>query len=207
MGNKAASAVSSAKLAQADRYAPYEYTAAEEYLHKAREEAGYAEYQDAIEYGRKSEELANRARAIAVAKLAEQASKSSRVTPASEKEEPSSGEEIGRRRPPNAGRASARNGPSPNEPYGVDARSAVHAGKFLDGRHRACFAAGGCAGMQLKSNVREVRAIAKEARDNGAYNCAPRELALAETNVEFASARAGSRRLLPRPRPRAHRRP
>jgi hypothetical protein len=92
VGNRASSAVSSAKLAQADRYAPYEYTAAEEYLHKAREEAGYAEYQDAIEYGRRSEELANRARAISVAKLAEQASKSSRVTPATEKEEPSSGE-------------------------------------------------------------------------------------------------------------------
>ena len=61
-------------------------------------------------------------------------------------------------------------------------------------RHRACLAVCllalatvGCAGMQLKSNVREVRAIAKEARDRGAYVCAPRELALAETNVEFAS--------------------
>ena len=42
--------------------------------------------------------------------------------------------------------------------------------------------------MQLESNVREVRAIAKEARDNGAYKCAPRELALAESNVEFAAA-------------------
>jgi hypothetical protein len=88
VGNKAASAVSSAKLAQADRYAPYEYTAAEEYLHKAREEAGYAEYQVAIEYGRKSEDLANRARAIAVTKQADAASRSSRVTPASEREEP-----------------------------------------------------------------------------------------------------------------------
>ena len=88
VGNKAASAVSAAKLAQADRYAPYEFTAAEEYLHKAREEAGYAEYQDAIEFGRKSEDLANRARAIAVSKQAEAASKSSRITPASEREEP-----------------------------------------------------------------------------------------------------------------------
>jgi hypothetical protein len=88
VGNKAASAVSAAKLAQADRYAPYEYTAAEEYLHKAREEAGYAEYQDAIEYGRRAEDLANRARAIAVSKQAEAASKSTRVTPASEREEP-----------------------------------------------------------------------------------------------------------------------
>src|SRR6185369_12088756 len=46
--------------------------------------------------------------------------------------------------------------------------------------------AGGCAGMQLQSNVRQVRGIAKEARDNGAYKCAPRELALAETHLEFA---------------------
>jgi hypothetical protein len=83
VGNKAASAVAAAKLAQADRYAPYEYTAAEEYLHKAREEAGYAEYEDAIEYGRKSEEMANRARAIAVARLSAAASTSpSSDTPA-----------------------------------------------------------------------------------------------------------------------------
>jgi hypothetical protein len=71
VSNKAAAAVAAAKLAQADRYAPYEYTAAEEYLHKAREEAGYAQYQDAIEYGRRSEELANRARAMAIAHLSE----------------------------------------------------------------------------------------------------------------------------------------
>jgi OmpA-OmpF porin, OOP family len=64
---------------------------------------------------------------------------------------------------------------------------------FPSARRTACLAVcllaltGGCAGMQLKSNVREVRAIAKEARDRGAYACAPRELALAETNVEFAS--------------------
>jgi hypothetical protein len=73
VGAKSASAVAAAKLAQADRYAPYEYTAAEEYLHKAREEAAYAEYQDAIEYGRKAEELANRARAMAVTRLSQPA--------------------------------------------------------------------------------------------------------------------------------------
>src|SRR5215475_7762161 len=78
VGNKAASAVSAAKLAQADRYAPYEYTAAEEYLHKAREEGGYAQYEDAIEYGRRAEDLANRARAISVAKLAEKPTQSTR---------------------------------------------------------------------------------------------------------------------------------
>lgn len=88
VSSKAASAVSAAKLAQAERYAPFEYTAAEEYLRKAREEGGYAEYQDAIEFGRKAEEFADRARAIAVARMSESASQSSRVTPASEREEP-----------------------------------------------------------------------------------------------------------------------
>src|SRR5262249_30058056 len=48
-------------------------------------------------------------------------------------------------------------------------------------------ATSGCAGLQLEQNVHQVRAIAKEARDNGAYKCAPRELALAETHLEFAS--------------------
>jgi hypothetical protein len=88
VGVKAAGAVSAAKLAQADRYAPYEYTAAEEYLHKAREEAGYAEYQDAIEFGRKAEELANKGRAIAVAKLSQSAGASSAATPATEARTP-----------------------------------------------------------------------------------------------------------------------
>ena len=46
---------------------------------------------------------------------------------------------------------------------------------------------GGCAGTEMENSVREVRTIAKEARDNGAYKCAPRELALAETHLEFAS--------------------
>jgi hypothetical protein len=89
VGVKAASAVSAAKLAQADRYAPYEYTAAEEYLHKAREEAGYAEYEDAIEFGRKAEELANKGRAIAVARLSQvPTSASAAVTPATERSDP-----------------------------------------------------------------------------------------------------------------------
>jgi Domain of unknown function (DUF4398) len=88
VGVKAAGAVSAAKLAQADRYAPYEYTAAEEYLHKAREEAGYAEYQDAIEFGRKAEELANKGRAIALAKLSQSAGASSAATPATEARTP-----------------------------------------------------------------------------------------------------------------------
>jgi len=85
---KAAGAVSAAKLAQADRYAPYEFTAAEEYLHKAREEASYAEYQEAIEFGRKAEELADKGRAIAVTKLSQSAGASQSATPASESSKP-----------------------------------------------------------------------------------------------------------------------
>ncbi|HVR62467.1 MAG TPA: OmpA family protein [Polyangia bacterium] len=50
----------------------------------------------------------------------------------------------------------------------------------------AVAAGGGCAGMQMQQDVHQVRQIAKEARDNGAYRCAPKQLALAETHVEFA---------------------
>jgi hypothetical protein len=87
VGNRAASAVSAAKLASAERYAPYEYTAAEAYLHKAREEAGYAEYHDAIEYGQKAEELANRARAIAIQRMAKEA-ENAHYQPKTQNEEP-----------------------------------------------------------------------------------------------------------------------
>jgi len=88
VGIKAASAVSAAKLAQADRLAPYEYTSAEEYLHKAREEASYAEYEEAIEFGRKAEEMANKGRAIAVSRLSQGGGASSSATPTREREEP-----------------------------------------------------------------------------------------------------------------------
>jgi outer membrane protein OmpA-like peptidoglycan-associated protein len=47
--------------------------------------------------------------------------------------------------------------------------------------------AAACAGRQLENDTRLVRQIAKEARDNGAYKCAPRELALAEAHLEFVT--------------------
>lgn len=68
VSSKAASAVAAAKAVRADRHAPYEYTAAEEYLHKAREEAGHSAFQVAIDYGRKAEELADKARALSLEK-------------------------------------------------------------------------------------------------------------------------------------------
>lgn len=92
VGNRAASAVSAAKLASAERYAPYEYTAAQEYLHKAREEAGYAQYEDAIDYGHKAEELADRARAIAIQRMAKEA-ENAHYQPKSVNEEPAPAED------------------------------------------------------------------------------------------------------------------
>ena len=62
---RAAREVAAAKTSGADRIAPYEYTAAVEYLHKAREEAGYADFQAAIRFGKKAEELAKRAQELA----------------------------------------------------------------------------------------------------------------------------------------------
>jgi hypothetical protein len=62
---RATEAVEEARRAGAETAAPYEYTSAVAYLDKAREEGGEAEYGNAIELGRRAEELALQARAIA----------------------------------------------------------------------------------------------------------------------------------------------
>jgi hypothetical protein len=67
---RATVALEAARVADAERLAPYEYFGALEYLRKAREEAAYAHFQDALSYGRKSEELAERARTVAAARAA-----------------------------------------------------------------------------------------------------------------------------------------
>jgi Domain of unknown function (DUF4398) len=59
-----------AKAANADKYAPYEYTSAVEYLHKAREEEGYADHQAAVHFGKIAQEMAQKARQIALAQAA-----------------------------------------------------------------------------------------------------------------------------------------
>jgi hypothetical protein len=46
--------------------APYEYYSAVEYLHKAREEVGYSDYQAAIEFAREARSFARSAREIAL---------------------------------------------------------------------------------------------------------------------------------------------
>ena len=43
-----------------------------------------------------------------------------------------------------------------------------------------------CAGLELRGEVTGVRDIAKKARERGAIKCSPKELAIAEANLEFA---------------------
>lgn len=50
-----------AEAADAEKFAVYEYTAANEYLAKAREEQGYADFGPAIDYAYKAQELARQA--------------------------------------------------------------------------------------------------------------------------------------------------
>ena len=51
---EASRSVDEATAVKAGELAPYEYTAAVEYLHKAREVGGYARYHEAIEFGKKA---------------------------------------------------------------------------------------------------------------------------------------------------------
>lgn len=56
--------IDAATGAGADRYAIYEITKAREYLHKAREELGYAEYQTATHYADAAVENGERAKTL-----------------------------------------------------------------------------------------------------------------------------------------------
>jgi hypothetical protein len=58
---RAAAAVEDARAVQAEKYAPYWWTRATEYLHRAREVAAYADYQGASRFGQIAAEAATRA--------------------------------------------------------------------------------------------------------------------------------------------------
>jgi hypothetical protein len=59
--HQASDAVDEARAAHADRYAPYWWTRATQYLHKAREVAAHADFQGANRFGRLAAEAAARA--------------------------------------------------------------------------------------------------------------------------------------------------
>ncbi|HEX7836102.1 MAG TPA: hypothetical protein VF469_01500, partial [Kofleriaceae bacterium] len=61
VSHRASDAVDAARAAQAEKYAPYWWTRATEYLHKAREVAAHADFQGADRFGRLAAEAANQA--------------------------------------------------------------------------------------------------------------------------------------------------
>ncbi len=63
---KASAAVEAARGAGAEKYAPYELTSAVEYLHKAKEEAGFADFQASVRFGQKAIDMAEKAKKIAL---------------------------------------------------------------------------------------------------------------------------------------------
>jgi hypothetical protein len=50
-----------ARVAQAEKLAPYEWTTANLYLHKAKEEVGYSEFEQAVDYAKKAVDFATKA--------------------------------------------------------------------------------------------------------------------------------------------------
>jgi hypothetical protein len=65
VSTRAAASLDQAKADGADRSAPYEFTKASLYYEKAREDAGHADYQHAIDWGRRSQDCSTRASALA----------------------------------------------------------------------------------------------------------------------------------------------
>jgi hypothetical protein len=65
VSTRAAASLQKAKADGAEKYSPYEFTKARLYYDKAREDAGHADYQHAIEWGRRSQDCSERALALA----------------------------------------------------------------------------------------------------------------------------------------------
>lgn len=51
-----------ARTAQADKLAPYDWTAANLYYSKSKEEVGYSDYEQAVDFAKKAVEFATKAR-------------------------------------------------------------------------------------------------------------------------------------------------
>lgn len=55
----AASSFKAAKTVDAEKYAPYEYYKAEEFLHKARQKEAYGQFERAVDYAKIAKEMAD----------------------------------------------------------------------------------------------------------------------------------------------------
>ena len=60
--------IQAARTANAERLAPYEWTAANLYYEKAKDKVGYSEYEIGVDYARKASKFANEARQRAVSR-------------------------------------------------------------------------------------------------------------------------------------------
>ena len=54
--------IEAARTAQAERYAPYEWTAANLYYRKSKEEVGYSDFEQAVDFAQKAQKFAGQAR-------------------------------------------------------------------------------------------------------------------------------------------------
>jgi hypothetical protein len=89
---RADAAVEGAKAVQADKYSPYYYTLATQYLHKAREEASYADFQAANRFGRLAADAADKAREESVRRAKDpEAMQELQPLPVGQGEEPDNG--------------------------------------------------------------------------------------------------------------------
>lgn len=79
---RADDAVEAARAAEAEKYSPYWWTRAKEYLYMAREVAGHADYQGANHFGRLAEEAALKAKAEAEAHPRTEPAKTESIAPA-----------------------------------------------------------------------------------------------------------------------------
>lgn len=68
---RASGDVDAARAVAADKYAPYHYTLAVEYLHQARHEAAHSDFGAAIRFGRKASDAARKAKQEAQAVAAD----------------------------------------------------------------------------------------------------------------------------------------
>jgi len=75
---RAAAALNQAQADEAEKYAPYEYTKASLYYDMAREEAGHAYYQNAVDWGKRSQDCSIRASALARSAQAKRAEDAAR---------------------------------------------------------------------------------------------------------------------------------
>lgn len=66
---KAEEAIRTAKLQDADKYAPYEYALSQEYLKMAKERQSFSEYEAGTVFAAKAQEAAEKAKEVAAKNL------------------------------------------------------------------------------------------------------------------------------------------